>query len=789
MALETASFISQLVATNPTSGDPKSEGDNHLRVIKAAVLGSFPSLGAVAVTATAAQLNVIPGSTAQISALSALSTAQIAALATPSAAQIAGLAAVTPAELGYVAGVTSALQTQINAKAALASPTFTGTVTIPSGASIAGFAPLASPALTGVPTAPTATTGTATAQLATTAFVGATAFNAALPSQTGNSGKFVTTDGSNASWALPIANQTSNSGKYLTTNGTTTSWGTVSSSGAGGTTLTGNVTLTSASAAAMTVTPATPGLYATLPDATTCTKADNLYAIYNAGDFDYGVKDSAGTQLGWVRARTGAMIGLSDSSTAAGVWAYYGLEKTGITASYINTTLTNMSTTGSEAMRRITVDSDRTAFLFGGTDCYVIVYNQTTQTWGSATLVRATVADATYTGVLAATDKLLVCSCDSTTGMETVTISLSNVTATVNSGTKATTVLAGNITGSGNGFGQIIAVSTSWVVTYSRATTTTGIRAITVSGTTPTVGAESAISASVAGLANLYASGSIVRTVCLTASTTLSCTPYTVSTSTLSVGTAATAATTSGAAFRTFVNGNGNIVANYANSNHSAAIFKLTTTTEAVSTAVLSTTAPNNLTSASEFAVVSASKTAYISHAGSTTWYSNILTDTAGTASVGTEITGSTVGNMAGLANFGVSGNTVRFGYGATPQHGQFTPDCSGTSPVLSSVIAAIYSSSTASMANPSSSNRYGAQAGNQLSAGAVSIVLGGNASVADYLFTAGCMHRAVPLLTIPTPVTARTLMPRASNGEMWVFGPVATITVGMAIQRLECAA
>jgi len=37
----------------------------------------------------------------------------------------------TPAELNYVDGVTSAIQTQLNAKAAIASPTFTGTVTTP----------------------------------------------------------------------------------------------------------------------------------------------------------------------------------------------------------------------------------------------------------------------------------------------------------------------------------------------------------------------------------------------------------------------------------------------------------------------------------------------------------------------------------------------------------------------------------------------------------------------------------------------------------------------------------
>lgn len=43
--------------------------------------------------------------------------------------------AVTPTELGYVSGVTSAVQTQINAKAPTASPTFSGTITTPLTAS------------------------------------------------------------------------------------------------------------------------------------------------------------------------------------------------------------------------------------------------------------------------------------------------------------------------------------------------------------------------------------------------------------------------------------------------------------------------------------------------------------------------------------------------------------------------------------------------------------------------------------------------------------------------------
>lgn len=75
------------------------------------------------------------------------------------------------AALGDDANFATTTATAIGLKAPLASPTFTGTVTIPAGASISGFAPLASPALTGTPTAPTANSGTNTTQVATTAFV------------------------------------------------------------------------------------------------------------------------------------------------------------------------------------------------------------------------------------------------------------------------------------------------------------------------------------------------------------------------------------------------------------------------------------------------------------------------------------------------------------------------------------------------------------------------------------------------------------------------------------------
>jgi hypothetical protein len=94
-------------------------------------------------------------------------------------------------------------------RAPLASPTFTGTVTIPVGASISGYlttatagttyAPLASPALTGTPTAPTATAGTNNTQIATTSFVSTSFAPKASPTFTGTT-NFASAIGSGPLW-------------------------------------------------------------------------------------------------------------------------------------------------------------------------------------------------------------------------------------------------------------------------------------------------------------------------------------------------------------------------------------------------------------------------------------------------------------------------------------------------------------------------------------------------------------------------------------------------------------
>lgn len=93
----------------------------------------------------------------------------------PAGASISGYLLSSTASSTYqtISGMSSYLTTATAATtyAPLASPTFTGTVTIPAGASISGYALLSSPTFTGTPAAPTATAGTNTTQIATTAFV------------------------------------------------------------------------------------------------------------------------------------------------------------------------------------------------------------------------------------------------------------------------------------------------------------------------------------------------------------------------------------------------------------------------------------------------------------------------------------------------------------------------------------------------------------------------------------------------------------------------------------------
>ncbi len=130
MGLEAASFISELVVTNPVgSVDDYATADDHLRLIKAVLQGQFPNFGAAEMAASESELEILDGATlttAELNKLAGLGASQAeldvldgytgdtADLNILSGADAGGL---TAAELLFVAGVTSDIQAQFSGKA------------------------------------------------------------------------------------------------------------------------------------------------------------------------------------------------------------------------------------------------------------------------------------------------------------------------------------------------------------------------------------------------------------------------------------------------------------------------------------------------------------------------------------------------------------------------------------------------------------------------------------------------------------------------------------------------
>jgi hypothetical protein len=113
MGLETGTYLDALVPTNPVATDGLAQADDHIRLLKSTLANSFPSITG-AVTVTQGELNVLDGITSSTAELNVLD----------------GITATT-AELNFTDGVTSNIQTQLDTKAPLASPTFTGILNAP----------------------------------------------------------------------------------------------------------------------------------------------------------------------------------------------------------------------------------------------------------------------------------------------------------------------------------------------------------------------------------------------------------------------------------------------------------------------------------------------------------------------------------------------------------------------------------------------------------------------------------------------------------------------------------
>lgn len=236
MTIETALYPNQLNATLPPQSDIVREGAGHLRLLKTVVKTTFPNLGG-AWNATQTEANYIVGVTspiqAQINSKGAIAgQVWTGTHSFPSTTTVGPL---TPTIQGYLSTATSDVQAQINSKGAIAGQTwtgahvFSGTATLPAATTIGAVTADELAHLSGV-TSPIQTQFAAKASLNGATYTGAHNYTGATvtvqtlaPGASGNSAASV--DYVNAlAFAAALPAQTAQSGKFLTTNGVTASW-------------------------------------------------------------------------------------------------------------------------------------------------------------------------------------------------------------------------------------------------------------------------------------------------------------------------------------------------------------------------------------------------------------------------------------------------------------------------------------------------------------------------------------------------------------------------------------
>ena len=228
MGLETGDVIADLVITNPLSTDAKSQGDDHIRLLKKVLKETLNGFaGAILVTATetgTASAHVLTPTTALVgyatgtmllyrpsNAGTGALTVNVSALGAKSVKTIMGadptsgdVTANQPILLMYdgtnfVLLCGSAFLGKTGNQTLTGNLAITGSVTGTTGA-FSGPVTGTTGAFSGSVTGTTEAAGDISTKFATTAFAVGLAFSASIPSQTGNAGKFVTTDGTNASW-------------------------------------------------------------------------------------------------------------------------------------------------------------------------------------------------------------------------------------------------------------------------------------------------------------------------------------------------------------------------------------------------------------------------------------------------------------------------------------------------------------------------------------------------------------------------------------------------------------
>lgn len=116
MAVDTATYIGDFDLSKPANADSPAEGDDNFRHVKTVLKTTLGGLTG-AVTATHTNLNTVDTSTSLTTLLAAKApTASPTFTGTVVLPSTTSIGSVSNTELGYLDGVTSAIQTQINIK-------------------------------------------------------------------------------------------------------------------------------------------------------------------------------------------------------------------------------------------------------------------------------------------------------------------------------------------------------------------------------------------------------------------------------------------------------------------------------------------------------------------------------------------------------------------------------------------------------------------------------------------------------------------------------------------------
>lgn len=234
-----------------------------------------------------------------------------------------------------------------------------------------------------------------------------------------------------------------------------------------------------------------------MPNAMTLNIGPNQFALSNSPDVarnsDALLKDGSGRLCGFLPPNQATPAHLLDNTTPGGRWIFPEASPIGLAASTTLNASTIVGGTNGTFMKVVVIDSDRVLLLLHGVSLHAVIYKLSTNTFSSAVLLRSNFATAgardNVAGILYDADKVLVTSVgEGGTAMQAIALTLTGT------GITPATPVSVTLGGACARIVSLLNVGASYVFSYMVGTTSVRFRAITVAGTVPAAGTETALS-------------------------------------------------------------------------------------------------------------------------------------------------------------------------------------------------------------------------------------------------------------------------------------------------------